>query len=40
MAISLTERAANHVRQFIAKRGKGVGLRLGGQKLGLLWHGV
>lgn len=29
MAISLTERAANHVRQFIAKRGKGVGLRLG-----------
>ena len=29
MAISLTERAANHVRQFIAKRGKGVGVRLG-----------
>lgn len=29
MAISLTERAANHVCQFIAKRGKGVGLRLG-----------
>ena len=29
MAVTLTERAATHVRNFIAKRGKGVGLRLG-----------
>lgn len=29
MAVTLTERAANHVKNFIAKRGKGVGLRLG-----------
>ena len=29
MAITLTERAASHVQNFIAKRGKGVGLRLG-----------
>ena len=29
MAITLTERAASHVSQFLAKRGKGVGLRLG-----------
>ena len=29
MAITLTERAANHVSDFLAKRGKGVGLRLG-----------
>ncbi len=29
MAITLTERAAKHVSSFIAKRGKGVGLRLG-----------
>lgn len=29
MAITLTERAAKHVSDFIAKRGKGVGLRLG-----------
>ena len=29
MAITLTERAANHVSNFLAKRGKGVGLRLG-----------
>jgi iron-sulfur cluster assembly protein len=28
MAITLTEKAANHVKNFIAKRGKGVGLRL------------
>ena len=27
--ITLTESAANHVQNFIAKRGKGVGLRLG-----------
>ena len=29
MAITLTERAASHVSNFLAKRGKGVGLRLG-----------
>ncbi len=29
MGISLTEAAADHVRKFLAKRGKGVGLRLG-----------
>ena len=29
MAISLTENAAKHVLNFIAKRGKGVGLRIG-----------
>ncbi len=29
MAVTLSERAANHVKNFIAKRGKGVGLRLG-----------
>ena len=29
MAISLTEKAANHVQSFLAKRGKGVGLRVG-----------
>jgi iron-sulfur cluster assembly protein len=29
MAVTLTERAAKHVSNFIAKRGKGVGLRLG-----------
>ena len=29
MAISLTERAAKHVSSFLAKRGKGLGLRLG-----------
>ncbi len=29
MAITLTEKAANHVKNFIAKRGKGLGLRLG-----------
>jgi iron-sulfur cluster assembly protein len=28
-AITLTERAALHVQKFLAKRGKGVGLRLG-----------
>ena len=27
MAITLTEKAATHVKTFIAKRGKGVGLR-------------
>ena len=29
MSITITERAAKHVTNFIAKRGKGVGLRLG-----------
>jgi len=29
MSISLTENAAKHVQNFLAKRGKGVGLRLG-----------
>ncbi len=29
MAITLTERAARHVAGFLAKRGKGVGLRVG-----------
>jgi iron-sulfur cluster assembly protein len=29
MTITLTEKAANHVKNFLAKRGKGVGLRLG-----------
>ena len=29
MAITLTEKAADHVQSFLAKRGKGVGLRLG-----------
>ena len=28
MAITLTENAAQHVRNFLAKRGKGVGLRV------------
>jgi iron-sulfur cluster assembly protein len=29
MAISLTEAAARHVRKYLAKRGKGLGVRLG-----------
>jgi len=29
MAITLTERAALHVSRYIAKRGKGLGIRLG-----------
>lgn len=29
MAITLTEKAANHVANFLKKRGKGIGLRLG-----------
>ena len=29
MAITLTEKAATHVSGYLAKRGKGVGLRLG-----------
>lgn len=29
MAVTLTENAAKHVRNFMIKRGKGVGLRIG-----------
>ncbi len=29
MAVTLTENAAKHVQNFLTKRGKGVGLRLG-----------
>ena len=29
MAVTLTEKAANHVQNFFAKRGKGVALRIG-----------
>ena len=29
MAVTLTEKAASHVQNFLAKRGKGVGLRVG-----------
>jgi iron-sulfur cluster assembly protein len=29
MAVTLTEKAASHVQTFLAKRGKGVALRLG-----------
>jgi len=29
MAVTLSEKAAQHVANFLAKRGKGVGLRLG-----------
>jgi iron-sulfur cluster assembly protein len=29
MAVTLTDRAAEHVRRYIEKRGKGVGVRLG-----------
>jgi iron-sulfur cluster assembly protein len=29
MAVTLTARAANHVQSFLARRGKGVGLRVG-----------
>ena len=29
MAVKLSERAAKHVASYIAKRGKGIGLRLG-----------
>jgi iron-sulfur cluster assembly protein len=34
MAISLTESAATRVRSFLAKRGRGVGLRIGVRKSG------
>ena len=29
MAVTLTDRAADHVQRYIEKRGKGIGLRLG-----------
>ena len=29
MAVTLSDRAATHVKNFLAKRGKGVGLKLG-----------
>ncbi len=29
MAVTLTDSAAQHVQRFLAKRGKGIGLRLG-----------
>ena len=29
MAVTLTERAAKHVTRYLAKRGKGIGVRLG-----------
>lgn len=34
MAITLTENAADRVERFIAKRGRGVGVRLGVRKTG------
>lgn len=34
MAITLTESAARHIRNQIAKRGKGLGLRLGVKRVG------
>jgi iron-sulfur cluster assembly protein len=34
MAVTLTERAAERVRNFLAKRGKGEGLRLGVKTVG------
>ena len=34
MAITLTENAARHVRNQLAKRGKGIGLRLGVKRVG------
>jgi len=34
MAITLTERAAAHVSNLLAKRGKGIGLRLGVKTVG------
>ncbi len=29
MALTLSEKAANHIRNFLTKRGKGIGVRLG-----------
>src|SRR5258708_35728677 len=34
MAVTLTERAAQHVAAFLAKRGKGVAVRLGARTTG------
>lgn len=34
MAITLTDKAATHVQNYLAKRGKGIGLRLGVQTSG------
>lgn len=34
MAITLTDKAATHVQDFLAKRGKGIGLRVGVQTSG------
>lgn len=34
MAITLTDRAAEHVRRFLSTRGRGVGLRLGVKRTG------
>lgn len=34
MAITLTEKAANHITRFLERRGKGIGLRLGVQTTG------
>lgn len=34
MAISVTENAAKHIRNQLAQRGKGVGLRVGVKKVG------
>src|SRR4026207_2523697 len=34
MAVTLTEKAASHVQSFLAKRGKGVGVRVGGRPSG------
>ena len=40
MAVTLSESAARHVSNFIAKRGKGFGIRLGVQDVGLFRHGL
>lgn len=34
MSVTLTEAAAKHVQKYLARRGKGVGLRLGGKTSG------
>ena len=34
MAITLSDKAAQHVANFLTKRGKGIGLRLGGRTSG------
>ena len=34
MAITLTEKAANHISRFLQRRGKGIGLRFGVQTTG------